>query len=49
VRGGYGAIGQIPQVATGLVLIDTTPETLDAMITDGRWQFVEEVVDAGSN
>lgn len=45
LHGGYAAIGGIPQTDMALCLLDTTPETVDAMIADGRWTFVEEVVD----
>ena len=44
LRGGFSAIGGIPQTNVALVLVDTTAETVSAMVADGRWKFIEEVV-----
>ncbi len=46
LRGGYNAIGQVPQAPSALVLIHSSKATIDAMKADDTYLWMEDVDDA---
>lgn len=42
-RGGYSAIGLVPQTQTGLVLVEASEETISEMDSDDQWELVETI------
>lgn len=42
---GWSVCGNIPEAATCLVRITATADVLDALATDGRYLFVEDVTE----
>lgn len=44
-RGGWSAIGLVPQMDTALVLVESSEATIDAMDDDDQWEFVELIED----
>ena len=48
--GGFTLVGNVPQpdTFTCFVLVDTSPETIDAMIASGDYLFAEVVAGAGA-
>lgn len=50
LRGGFTLVGNVPMpnVHTCLVLVHTSPTTLDAMIDSGEYLFVEEIAEPES-
>ena len=45
LRGGYSAIGQVPQAPNALVLIHSSQATIDAMDADDDYLWIEDVVE----
>lgn len=46
LHGGHWVVGNTPQLATMLVIVDTTPAMIEQMAADPQYLFLEDILDA---